>query len=165
MSEPGSLSVPVALVQRIAKPVLWVLVPIFLYSALVLGAWNGFASDFDATRGEAIRYHLANAHAVGHMSDRGRFLSCQDNRIELTDDAKAVCARGVESSSRQRIPGNEHSADFLELFSCSNTAPEEMRKPNRRRQLFSEWVNFETLREVMKSIVLPSGALSEAARA
>jgi hypothetical protein len=66
----------IALVQRIAKPVLWVLVPIFLYSALVLGAWNGFASDFDATRGKAIKYHLANAYALGHMSERGRFLSC-----------------------------------------------------------------------------------------
>jgi hypothetical protein len=35
----------VELVKGIAKPILWVMVPIFLYSALVLGAWNGFASD------------------------------------------------------------------------------------------------------------------------
>ncbi len=33
-------------VKKIAKPVLWVMVPILLYSAVVLGVWNGFASDF-----------------------------------------------------------------------------------------------------------------------
>ena len=83
----------ITLVRRIAKPVLWVMVPVFLYSALVLGAWNGFASDFDATRGEAIKYHLANAYALEHMAERGRFLSCQDDRIELTDDAKSYAPR------------------------------------------------------------------------
>ncbi|HTB18986.1 MAG TPA: hypothetical protein VK708_12775, partial [Bryobacteraceae bacterium] len=75
----------------IAKPVLWFMVPICLYSALVMGAWNGFASDFDGTRGNAIKHHMANAYALAHMSEKGRFLSCQDDRIELTDDAKAVC--------------------------------------------------------------------------
>ncbi len=44
----------VLLVERIAKPFLWVMVPLLLDSAIVPGAWNGFASDFDATRGEAI---------------------------------------------------------------------------------------------------------------
>jgi hypothetical protein len=41
----------VLLVKRIAKPILWVMVPILLYSAVVPGAWNGVASDFDFTRG------------------------------------------------------------------------------------------------------------------
>jgi hypothetical protein len=93
----------VALVQRVAKPVLWVMVPIFLYSALVLGAWNGFASDFDATRREAIKYHFANPYALEHMNERGRFLSCQDNRIELTDDAKAICAKALNPALGERI--------------------------------------------------------------
>lgn len=95
----------VELVKRIAKPVLWIMVPIFLYSALVLGAWNGVASDFDATRGEAIKYHLANAYALEHMSERGRFLSCQDNRIELTDGrCKGSMCAGVEPRSRPAHP-------------------------------------------------------------
>jgi len=111
------------LIQRIAKPVLWVMVPILLYSALVLGAWNGFASDFDATRGEAIKHHLANAYALEHMKERGRFLSCQDNRIELTNDAKAVCARALNPGPGERIPGSEHRCGFLGVFSCFNTAP------------------------------------------
>ena len=108
-----------SLVQRIAKPVLWVMVPIVLYSALVLGAWNGFASDFDATRGEAI--------ALEHMGQRGRFLSCQDNRIELTDDAKAVCAKALNPVPGERIPGSEHRCGFLGMFTCFNTAPEKPR--------------------------------------
>jgi len=83
----------VFLVKRLAKPALWMLVPLMLYAAIVLGAWNGFMSDFDPTRGEALKHHYANAYAIEHMTPRGRYLSCQDNRIELTDDAKAACAR------------------------------------------------------------------------
>jgi hypothetical protein len=112
------------LVQRVAKPVLWVMVPICLYSALVLGAWNGFASDFDPTRGEAIKHHMANAYALEHMSDKGRFLSCQDERIELTDDANAVCLRALNLAPGERIAGSEHRCGFLGMFSCFNTAPE-----------------------------------------
>jgi hypothetical protein len=118
------------LVQRIAKPVLWVMVPICLYSALVLGAWNGFASDFDATRGEAIKHHMANAYALEHMSERGRFLSCQDGRIELTEDAKAVCARALNVAPGDRIPGSEHKCGLLGLMQCFDTAPEN-KKPIR----------------------------------
>jgi hypothetical protein len=98
------------------------MVPILLYSALVLGAWNGLASDFDATRGEAIKYHLANAYALEHMSERGRFLSCQDNRIELTEDAKAVCVSALNLASGERIPGSEHRCGFLGMATCFNTA-------------------------------------------
>jgi hypothetical protein len=81
------------LIQRIAKPLLWVLAPFLLYSAIVLGAWDGIASDFDATRLEAIKHHSANAYALERMSERGRFLSCQDDRIELTQVANTVCSR------------------------------------------------------------------------
>jgi hypothetical protein len=118
-----------ALVQRIAKPVLWVMVPICLYSALVLGVWDGFASDFDATRGEAIKYHMANAYALEHMSERGRFLSCQDDRIELTDDAKAVCVRALNPAPGEPIPGSEHRCGFLGMLNCVDTAPDKKQSP------------------------------------
>lgn len=112
------------LVQRIAKPVLWLMAPIFLYSVLVSGAWNGFASDFDATRGEAIKHHAANAYALEHMSQRGRYLSCKDERIDLTDDAQAVCARALNVSTGERIPGSEHRCGPLGIFGCFNRAPQ-----------------------------------------
>ena len=79
------------------------MVPILLYSGLVLGAWNGLASDFDATRGEAIKHRLANAYGLKHMSERGRLLSCQDDRIELTEDARALCAQTLKSGPGERV--------------------------------------------------------------
>jgi len=88
---------PIILVHRIAKPALWVIAPILLYLAIVPGALNGIAGDFDATRVAAIREHYANAYALEHMSPRGRYRTCQDNSIDLTDDAKEVCARGLNS--------------------------------------------------------------------
>jgi hypothetical protein len=118
-------------VHKIAKPMLWVLVPVFLYSAIVPGAWNGVASDFDATRGEAIKHHYANAYALEHMSPRGRFLSCQDNRIELTDDAKATCASALTAGRPgEAIAGSEHKCGLFGMFSCFDTIPENP-KPNR----------------------------------
>jgi uncharacterized membrane protein len=95
------------LMERLAKPVLWLMIPILLYCAIVLGGWNGFASDFDGRRGEAIKHRYANGYILEHMSDKGRFLSCRDDRIELTEEARAVCARGP--------------LGFLE---CFDTAPE-----------------------------------------
>jgi hypothetical protein len=90
---------PVILVQRIAKRALWLMAPILLYVAIVPGAWNGIAGDFDATRVAIIREHYANAYALEHMSPRGRSLTCKDERIDLTDDAKAVCARALNPAS------------------------------------------------------------------
>jgi hypothetical protein len=84
---------PVILVHRIAKPALWLMVPILLYVAIVPGAWNGLAGDFDATRVAVIREGYANAYALEHMSPRGRLRTCEDEQIELTDDAKVVCGR------------------------------------------------------------------------
>jgi hypothetical protein len=58
----GAMTVgPVLLVYRIAKPALWIMGPILLYFALVPGVWNGWMSDFDATRFEVLRYGYANA--------------------------------------------------------------------------------------------------------
>jgi hypothetical protein len=115
---------PLVLVHRIAKPALLLMLPILLYSAAVPGAWNGFASDFDATRFQAIRYHYANGYALEHMSPRGRFRSCEDAQIELTDDAKAVCAHALNVGPGERIPGSEHRCGLLGMFGCFNTAPE-----------------------------------------
>lgn len=114
----------VVFIQRIARPMLWVMVPIFLYVLIVPGVWNGFASDFDTRRGEAIKEHYANGYILEHMSDRGRFLSCQDNRIALTDDAKEVCARALNVPPGQRIPGSEHRCGPLGFLECFETAPE-----------------------------------------
>jgi len=122
----GGLAVSAAVVvaQKIAKPVLWVMVPIFLYCAIVPGAWNGVVSDFDATRGAVMKRHYANAYAIDHMTDRGRYLSCQDENIQLTPDAKAACAKALNVAPGEPIPGSEHRCGFLKMFGCFNTAPE-----------------------------------------
>ena len=115
---------PIIFIHRIAKQMLWVLVPILLYVAIVPGAWNGLASDFDATRVQAIRYHYANAYALEHMSPRGRLLSCQDDRIELPDaDARAVCARALNVGPGERTPGSEHHCGLLGMSACFDIAP------------------------------------------
>ena len=80
------------LMKQLAKPVLWVIVPLCLYSALVKGVWDGIYSDFDAKRGEAIQHRWADARVLAQMSEKGKRLSCQDGRIELADDAKAKCS-------------------------------------------------------------------------
>jgi hypothetical protein len=113
----------IRLIQRTARPVLWILVPILMYTAAISG-WNGFASDFDHKRGAAIKEHYANGYILKHMSDRGRFLSCQDSRIALTDDAKAVCARALYVLPGQRIPGSEHRCGPLGFLECFDSAPD-----------------------------------------
>jgi hypothetical protein len=90
----GVISVgAIVLIYRLAKHVLWFAGPVFLYLALVPGAWNGYASDFDTTRVAVIRESYANAFALEHMKALGRYQTCNDERIELSDDGKAVCAR------------------------------------------------------------------------
>jgi hypothetical protein len=116
------------LLRRIAKPALWLMVPVCLYSGLVLGVWNGLLSDFDYTRGEAIKHHEANAYTMEHMTERGRYLSCSDERITRTEDAEAACARALTVGPGERIPGGEHRCGFLGAFTCFKTAPE---KPGR----------------------------------
>lgn len=85
----------VLLIYRLSKHVLWVVGPVFLYVAVVLGAWNGYMSGFDATRAEVLQHGYANAFALDHMRARSRYLTCNDERIELDDDAKAVCASAL----------------------------------------------------------------------
>jgi hypothetical protein len=95
-------------VYHIAKPGLWVLVPVMAYSALVLGLWSGIVSDFDYSRGEAIRYHTGNSYVLSHMTPRGLYRSCHDDRIELTEDGKAYCASALKVGPGENIPGSEH---------------------------------------------------------
>ncbi len=119
----------VLLVKRIAKPFLWVMMPILLYCGVVLGAWDGVACDFDSIRLQALRHHYANAYALGNMTDRGRFLSCKDDRIELTEDAKAVCLQALTVGPGERIPGSEYTCGPLGMFGCFSTEPD-VKKPS-----------------------------------
>jgi hypothetical protein len=92
----GVISVgAIVLIYRLTKHVLWLAGPVFLYLALVPGAWNGYASDFDAIRVKVINASYANAFALEHMKARGRYQTCHDERIELSDDARAICARAL----------------------------------------------------------------------
>jgi hypothetical protein len=97
-------------VYRIAKPALWVMVPLMAYSALVVGVWNGIASDFDYSRGEALRHPAqpANSYALQHMTPRGLYRSCHDERIKLTEDGQAFCKRALSVGPGERVPGSEH---------------------------------------------------------
>ena len=88
----------IMLIYRIAKHVLWFAAPVFLYLAFVLGAWNGYMSDFDATRAYLLQTGVpANAYALEHMGVRARDLTCKEGRVEPSDDAKAICSRSVEA--------------------------------------------------------------------
>jgi hypothetical protein len=113
----------VVLVDRLTKPMLWLLVPLFLYSGVVMGAWNGFMSDFDSTRSAVIRHRYANAYALNHMTARGRYRSCNDQRISLTDDAQAVCERVMKGAPGEIIAGSEHHCGVFGILTCYSTAP------------------------------------------
>jgi hypothetical protein len=44
---------------------------------------------------------------IEHMSPRGRYRTCQDAEIDLTDDAKVICARPLNVAPGERTPGSE----------------------------------------------------------
>ena len=117
--------VPVLLVHKMAKPALWVIVPILLYFLIVPGVWNGFISDFDGTRAAVLTYGYANAYALEHMTARGRYRTCEDERIELTDDGKAICERSIKAAPGEPIPGSEHRCGFLGRFMCFDATPKD----------------------------------------
>jgi len=120
----GLTAATVALLYRITKYLLLLAVPLFLYCTLVPGVWNGFLSDFDATREQAIKHGYANAFAIEHMSARGRYQTCNDREIELTDDAREACTRLLKADPGEIIPGSEHRCGLLGMFSCIYTAPD-----------------------------------------
>lgn len=105
-------------VYRLAKPALWVFVPVMAYSALIPGIWNGIISDFDVTRGETLRHGFANTYALQHMTTRGLYRSCSDERIKLTEDADAYCKHALSVGPGERIPGSEHRCGPLGMVSC-----------------------------------------------
>jgi hypothetical protein len=114
----------VLLVYRIAKHALWVMAPILLYVALVPGIWNGLMSDFDARRAEVLRVGYANAYALEHMKPRGRYRTCEDQGISLSDDGKALCVSALKVGPGEIIPGGENRCGLLGMFACVNTTPE-----------------------------------------
>ncbi len=113
------------LIHRIAKRTLWIIGPILLYAVLVPGVWDGFLSDFDATRAYLMKTHYAaNAYALEHMSARARYRTCKDQRIELTDDGKAVCSGALNAGPGEQIPGSEHRCGLFGMFACFDTVSE-----------------------------------------
>ena len=88
----GSVGIYYVTHRYIAKWAAYILVPIMLYSALIMGVWDGVAGDFDTTRIACLKHHYANAYALRHMRPDAAALSCRDSRITLDDDAKQWCA-------------------------------------------------------------------------
>jgi hypothetical protein len=72
------------------------------------------------------------------MGARGRFRTCEDAQIQLTDDAKAVCARPLNVGPGERIPGSEYKCGFLGMFGCFNTAPIENK--DKEELNIREWI-------------------------
>ena len=110
-------------IEKLSKKSLWIALPIFIYGALIMGAWNGYWGDFDYSRLESIRHNYANAYAIEHMGKRAIYLSCHDKRIYLTDDAQAACVRILTVGPGEEIPGSEHHCGFLNSFRCAYYAP------------------------------------------
>ena len=78
-------------VWRLAKPALWVVVPVMAYSAIVLGIWNGVASDFDLMFLGAMQHHYADIYVLQKMKPTNVHLACHNERIKLSEDGKAYC--------------------------------------------------------------------------
>jgi hypothetical protein len=70
------------------------------YSALVLGGWNGIASNFDAELAEALTHHFANAYVLNHIHPEHVTAACNNPLISLADDAKALCAKWGDDQRR-----------------------------------------------------------------
>jgi hypothetical protein len=140
----------VSLVWKIAKPALFVMAPILLYCAVLLGAWDGFVSDFDTTRLQVMKHQWANGYALEHMSARGRYLTCKDKQIQLTDDAEAVCTRILNVGPGETIPGSEHRCGFLGMSACVYTGKD--------KKSGQDWSQFEDAPQRGLGAELPEGA-------
>ena len=113
-------------IRKITNRRKWVANLLFL--AFVPGAWTGLVSDFDGTRLQVIRFGYANAFALERMSERGLFLTCGDHEIELTEDAREVCARVLRVNQGEVIPGSEHRCGALGLLGCVFVGPEKQER-------------------------------------
>jgi len=107
-----------------AKPLLWLMIPLSLYVAIVPSAWNGYVSGFDHSRGEVIREGWANAYVLEHMTPRGRYELCSDSRIRLTEDAESVCQRVDSGAPGEVVPGSGHRCGLFGLVTCYNVVPQ-----------------------------------------
>jgi hypothetical protein len=101
-----------------ARPVLWLMIPLSLYVAIVPSAWNGYVSGFDHSRGAVIRDGWANAYVLEHMAPRGRYESCSDSRIRLTEDAESVCHKAISGAVGEVVPGSGHRCGLFGLVTC-----------------------------------------------
>ena len=97
----------------------YILIPIMAISALI-NIWNGYWSDFDYTRLQALknRDQPANAYALKTMTRRGLYLTCNDRRIQLTQDADEYCAERLSVLPGDQVPGSEHYCGnfFIDAF-------------------------------------------------
>jgi len=110
-------------VRSAARPLLWVMIPLFFYVAIVPSAWNGYVCGFDHSRGAVIREGWANAYVLQHMTARGRYESCSDNRIRLTEDAKAACSRVLGGAPGEVVPASGHRCGLMGLVTCYDISP------------------------------------------
>ncbi len=78
--------------NRYARLGLWIVVPLMLYAAIVLGFWNGFGSGFSSFRLEAIKHGEANLYTLDHMDAHNASLTCGDARVTIAPDAHTKCA-------------------------------------------------------------------------
>lgn len=106
-----------------AKPLLWAVIPLLLYIAIVPSAWNGYACGFDHSRAAVIREGWANAYVLEHMAAPGRYESCSDDRIRLTDDARVVCSRVLSGAPGEVVPGSGHRCGLMGLVTCYYISP------------------------------------------
>lgn len=107
------------------KPLLWLMIPLSLYIAIVPSAWNGYVSGFDHSRGAVIRDGWANAYVLEHMTPRGRYESCIDSRIRLTEDAKSVCQKAVSGAPGEVVPGSGRRCGLFGLVICYKVVTQE----------------------------------------
>lgn len=112
-------------VRWAAKPLLWLVIPLFLYVAIVPSGWNGYVCGFDHSRGAVMRDGWANAYVLEHMTPRGRYESCIDSRIRLTEDAEVVCSRAVSGAPGEAVPGSGHRCGLFGLVTCYNIVPQQ----------------------------------------
>lgn len=114
----------IVFVKWAGKPLLWVVVPLFLYIAIVPSAWNGYVCGFDHPRGAVIREGWANAYVLESMSPRGRYESCGDSRIRMTEDAEAVCSRVLHGAPGEVVPGSGRKCGLFGLARCYDFTPQ-----------------------------------------
>lgn len=112
------------LIKWAVKSLLWVMIPLSIYVAIVPSALNGYVSGFDGSRSVVLKNGWANSYVLEHMTPRGRYESCSDNRIRLTEDAVGVCRSAVSGAPGEVVPGSGHRCGLFGLVNCYNIVPQ-----------------------------------------